>query len=227
MDKENMLCFPHDFPYEFSHDTGITHRAPHSASFQQPLFKFKEESFFSSSPDSALLGWSSPSVNSDEDYWNLIYAAASEVARMKMKMKMNNNFPGQRGYSGDRRLVNGHSAWGPPPVKRNVTTVKRECAGTGVFLPRPPPAQACSPANLPPRMIQSSNKSFVPVTTRPEVEAHMNGGFVSHYEMLISRRNALILAAQQQRRSSVNHSIMESPMNNNNPEVLLPQEWTY
>nr|GFA93963.1 hypothetical protein [Tanacetum cinerariifolium] len=142
-----------------------------------------------------------------------------------MKTMKMNNFPRQRGYSGDRRLVSCQS----PPVGR--TTVKRECVGTGVFLPRPPPEsckpQACSPANLPPRMIQSSNRSFVPITTRAEVEAHMNGGFVTHYEMLISRRNALFLAAQQQRRSSVNHSVMESPMNDNNPEVLLPQEWTY
>ncbi|GJT48192.1 hypothetical protein Tco_0974349, partial [Tanacetum coccineum] len=186
-----------------------------------------EKSYFSNSPDSALR-WSSPLVNSDEDYWNIFYAAASEIARMKT-MKMN-HFPRQRGYSGDRSC---QSAWGSPPVQCNGTTmkVKRECAGTGVFLPRSPPEsckpQACSPANLPPRMIQSSNKSFVPITTRAEVEAHMNGGFVSHYEMLISRRNALILAAQQQRRSTVNRSVMESPMNNNNPEVLLPQEWTY
>ncbi|KAJ0866635.1 hypothetical protein HanRHA438_Chr12g0554061 [Helianthus annuus] len=90
-------------------------------------------------------------------------------------------------------------------------------AGTGVFLPRgygtnPPETrkrQACPIVNSPARMIESS-------TAPPQIQS-------SNYEMLMTRRKAMILGAQQQpRRLSNSHGgVMD------NPEVLLPQEWTY
>ncbi|KAI3817784.1 hypothetical protein L1987_11582 [Smallanthus sonchifolius] len=138
----------------------------------------------------------------------------------------------------------GASAW-PPPQHQNQRlqhrpnqrkpvlhgsgggcnpAAKRKCVGTGVFLPRrycdnPPESQKQRQAcNLPAGMIQSSTKSFVPITAPPQLQAHINGGFVSNYAMILA-------AQQQQQRSYIDGGVMESAVNN--PAVLLPQEWTY
>lgn len=333
MDKENFFNAPYfastnsETGDEDAAIAAFTRLFSRSASIQQPLYILKEKRVFSSSPESTL-GWplSTPSqapspppfVKADEDAWNLIYAAAGQVARMKMMMSMatagvvaNKNNGGLLGASrafahphcspwgtsdgdeffrqrpfcrnrgGNESCGSGgggcrarspsfpQSAWPPPqlqnqslqqhrpnqpkpcnvPVMKPVlvggsgggcdgggggaTAGKRECAGTGVFLPRrycnnPPESrkrQACSPANLPARMIQSSsNKTFVPITPPAQVEARINGGFVPHYEMLMGGRNAMIVGGQQ-RRSNIHGGVMETVVNN--PEVLLPQEWTY
>ncbi|XP_024963214.1 uncharacterized protein LOC112503390 [Cynara cardunculus var. scolymus] len=299
MDKENLFNAPYFTSESDDEDaviTALTRRFSRSASIQQPLYILKEKRVFSASPESTL-GWplSTPSrppfLKADEDAWNLIYAAAGQVARMKMRMsiatatagvvahKNNRGLPGasrafahphcsswgtsdgdeffrqrqfcrKRGGNescGDRSPSFPQSAWPPPQQHRpnqpkpcNVPVMKpvvvggsgggcdgggggkRECAGTGVFLPRrycnkPPESRkrlACSPANLPARMIQSSS-----ITPPDEIEARINGGFIPQYEMA--------RGGQQQRRS--NHHIqggVKEPVANN-PEMLLPQEWTY
>ncbi|KAI3695833.1 hypothetical protein L1987_78835 [Smallanthus sonchifolius] len=202
MDKENL----HDFPHEIDDAVvaGLTRRFSRSASLQQPLFNFKEKRVFSGSPEPEPTLGRSGRFPADEDAWNLIYAAVGQVSRMKMSM---NN----RGVIGAPHVVLGGSG----------TAAKRECAGTGVFLPRgycnPPESrkrQACSPANLAARMIQASNKTFVPITTPPCIDT----SFISHYEMLMSRWKAL---AGQPPRSNIRGGVL------NNREALLPQDWTY
>ncbi|CAI9295933.1 unnamed protein product [Lactuca saligna] len=309
MDKEN-LAFPHHFASPYSTESesddedvvALTHRFSRSASFTEPLSNnLKEKRVFSGSPESTL-GWLGsvhsqppslpPFVRSDEDAWNMIYAAAGQVARMKMRMSLNNRgLPGVVPYcdgeeffrqqqSCRNRCVSGSesvgggcggrppsfppTAWPPPqqriqhrsnqqkpcnaPVMKRVviggsgggcdgggaTAAKRECPGTGVFLPRrycnnPPESrkrQACSPANLPAKTIQYSNNTLVPINGQPQTQARINVDLIPHYEMLMGRRNAMSLAAQQLRSNIHGHGgVMESPVNN--PEMLLPQEWTY
>ncbi|KAI3816031.1 hypothetical protein L1987_15716 [Smallanthus sonchifolius] len=255
MDKENLFDFPHESDDEVV--AGLTRRFSRSASLQQPHFHFKEKRVFSGSPEPTL-GRSdrfpapSPpaSVKPDEDAWNLIYAAAAQVAQMKMSNRgvigapHAFEHPWGRG-DGEELFRRQHfsrnrcvAAWPPPQVQnqrhqqihtnlhklvvpgRSGTAAKRECAGTGVFLPRGyctnPPESRKRQA----RMIQPSNKTFVPISAPPEIQPRINTSFISHYEMLTSRRKAMISAGQPQR-SNIRGGVM------NNPEALLPQEWTY
>ncbi|KAI3734913.1 hypothetical protein L6452_14395 [Arctium lappa] len=314
MDKENFFNAPY-FPsqtHHHQHDAAaaiaaLTRRLSRSATIQQPLYILKEKRVFSGSPESTL-GWplSTPSqtpspppfLKSDEDAWNLIYAAAGQVARMKMRMTTATATAGVVGNKNNRGFSHPHcspwgtsdgdeffrqpqfcrnrgcnescgnngggtrspcfpqSAWPPPqnlqqhrqnqPKPCNVpamkavvvggsgggcdgggggaTAGKRECAGTGVFLPRRycnnPPESRKRQASSPARMIQS-NKTFVPISPPAEIEARINGGFIPHYGMVMGGRNG-----GEQRRSNIQGGgVMESAVNN--PEMLLPQEWTY
>ncbi|KAJ0493340.1 hypothetical protein HanIR_Chr12g0585081 [Helianthus annuus] len=233
MDKENLFNLPHN---RYDEDTtGLTRRFSRSVSLQEPLSNFKI------SPETTF-GWSGHSpAPSDEDAWNLIYAAAGQVARMKMRMNISDGDTGFVAKHNDRGVIGDSwrrsdreelfrqqhfrrnicvAAWGPPQVQNQRyeqnylkrvgggggAVAKRECAGTGVFLPR---GYACPIVNSPARMIESS-------TAPPQIQS-------SNYEMLMTRRKAMILGAQQQpRRLSNSHGgVMD------NPEVLLPQEWTY
>ncbi|XP_019238350.1 PREDICTED: uncharacterized protein LOC109218442 [Nicotiana attenuata] len=115
---------------------------------------------------------------------------------------------------------------------------KRECAGTGAFLPRRYCSQnptgsrkkpGCSTAWLPARVVESLNKNIdglngIPSQPQhqPQPHAHLqpprfNAGSVSEYEILMARRNALLA---QHRRNLQQEGTM-------NLEVRLPQEWTY
>ncbi|KAI3517394.1 hypothetical protein L1887_16608 [Cichorium endivia] len=222
MDKEN-LAFPHHFPYDFaspysteseSDDEDVyalTRRFSRSASLKEPLYNLKEKRVFSGSPESTLAWLGSipsqapsppPFVRNDEDAWNMIYAAAGQVARMKMRMSLSNGGAG---------VVANKNNSGLPEAPRGFAHLY--CS------PR-----ACSPANLPARTIPYSNNTHVSITGQPQTQARINVGLVPHYEMLMGRRNAMIQAAQQLR-SSLHGSVMESPVSN--PEVLLPREWTY
>ncbi|KAL4575054.1 hypothetical protein LXL04_021895 [Taraxacum kok-saghyz] len=290
MDKEN-LAFPHHFASPYSTESesddedisAFTRRFSRSASLKEPLYDLKEKRGFSgwlegSSSVHSRGTWSSPAfVKTEEDAWNAIYAAAGQVARMKMRMSLSNG--GAGGFTGDGfyrqqqncryRCVAGsesvgggcggrppsfpQTAWSSPqprvqhlpnqqkhcnvPVMKpvvvggsgggcdgggGVTTAKRECTGTGVFLPR----RYCNNAPESRKRQACSNHTIVPITRQPQAQAQarINGGIVPHYEMSMGRRNAMILAAQQLR-SNIHGGVMESPVNN--PEVLLPQEWTY
>ncbi|KAF5794921.1 hypothetical protein HanRHA438_Chr08g0345011 [Helianthus annuus] len=241
MDKENLFNFPDDFPYEFTStdDKPKTFKeptlGPSGCSHIQPLM-----------PPVFAKG--------DEDAWNMIYAAASQVARMKMKMSNKDVTGVPHAFNRPHRsswqqhfcpqVQNQRHQHGPIQCKSVVLDrssgrcddgdmyVKRECAGTGVFLPRrycDNPAESRirqgSPSNLA-GIIQSSAKSFIPVAP-PQNQTYINGGFISHYELFMDRHRSkgVILAAQQPRRGNVHDVVMESSVNN--PAVLLPQEWTY
>lgn len=102
--------------------------------------------------------------------------------------------------------------------------VKRECAGTGVFLPRryttAPDSRmksGSSTALLPPR-VKVVDKNFENMMTT-RAEPRLSGGFIPDYDLLMARRNALL--AQQRSNNMVR---AEGAMNQ---EIRLPQEWTY
>lgn len=115
-------------------------------------------------------------------------------------------------------------------VSGGTAVVKRECAGTGVFLPRrycndtheSKKKPACSPAYLPARVAQSFTKNMDPIMAQPQPPIH--GGFIPHYEIAMARRNTAMLA-QQRRSATCVGVVTETPMGH--PEVVLPQEWTY
>lgn len=116
---------------------------------------------------------------------------------------------------------------------------KRGCAGTGVFLPRRygnsnnndcnayssdsrkrPGYSAASIAN---RNVHAMNKSFENINGFTQSQTHyqpkLSRGFVPEYDLLMARRNALLL--QHQRSMLLEGS---SPMSRG---AYLPQEWTY
>ncbi|XVE99680.1 hypothetical protein REPUB_Repub03eG0221100 [Reevesia pubescens] len=98
-------------------------------------------------------------------------------------------------------------------------SVKRECAGTGVFLPRrygnnpsePRKKSGCSTVLLPAKVVQALNLNFD--DTNSHVQPHFNASFASNYEALVARRNAVLTQARTNYRQ-------EGGLN-------LPQEWTY
>ncbi|EES01757.1 hypothetical protein BDA96_03G385000 [Sorghum bicolor] len=138
------------------------------------------------------------------------------------------------GYGAPASHVLSASAW--PPLKKSQPQppaspaagmralfltppgAKRECAGTGVFIPRqagapaePKKKPACSPVLLPARVVQALNLNVEDLGARPIYP----GGFVLDHDALVSRSNALLAS-----RSSQLHGASSR-------EVNLPQEWTY
>uniref|UniRef100_A0A5B7A8E9 Uncharacterized protein n=1 Tax=Davidia involucrata TaxID=16924 RepID=A0A5B7A8E9_DAVIN len=100
---------------------------------------------------------------------------------------------------------------------------KKECAGTGVFLPRrignPTETRkkpACSTVLLPDRVVQALNLDAM--DAQPHLQARFNASFVPDYDAADKYRNN-ILAAQQRR------NVRPQPAGYQ--EVRLPQEWTY
>ncbi|XP_022746213.1 uncharacterized protein LOC111296271 [Durio zibethinus] len=101
--------------------------------------------------------------------------------------------------------------------------VKRECAGTGVFLPRrygnntPEPCKksSCSTALLPANVVQAFNLNFN--DSNRNVQPHFNASFASNHDALVARRNAMLTQARRNYR----------PEGGLNHEACLPQEWTY
>lgn len=118
---------------------------------------------------------------------------------------------------------------------------KKECAGTGVFLPRragyPPETRkkpACSTALLPARVVQALNLNLDGMgggggggAPSPQIQPRFNGGFVSDNDMAqrlrsSSNNNNIMLQQYQQKRNN----IRPQPVINHH-EIRLPQEWTY
>ncbi|KAK7828058.1 hypothetical protein CFP56_030562 [Quercus suber] len=102
------------------------------------------------------------------------------------------------------------------------TSVKRECAGTGVFLPRrysnPPDSRkktSCPTVLVPAKVVQALNLNFDDMNGH--VQPRFYTGFTSDHDAIVARRNALLA---QQRRSLRTEGAL-------NHEVHLPQEWTY
>ncbi|KAI7749525.1 hypothetical protein M8C21_006267 [Ambrosia artemisiifolia] len=298
---------------------GLTQRFTRSLSLQERL-KFpypvqKKRVFSGSSP-------TTPFARPNDDALDLIYAAAGQVARMKLNT-VNNAVYGTRGLLGaprplatipplsqhnqSRTMLNekqmfirqqqlldrvcssvtpnyqpagrfvagrpvgvgvGQSAWPlyhvetqrrPQPVNEFglkpipgggcVRTVKKACAGTGVFLPRnysnnitpePKKNQVCSPANPPARVAQSLNKNMDHIVAT-EAQPNMNGVFFrqnqapplpQHHlkceelaEIIMAHRQKAVMLAQQRRSNSSHEGVPEARMGQT--EVVLPQEWTY
>ncbi|XP_028097138.1 uncharacterized protein LOC114296998 isoform X2 [Camellia sinensis] len=126
--------------------------------------------------------------------------------------------PSQHGSSGMRAVFLGGSG------------VKRECAGTGVFLPRrygnnttePRKKTGCSTALLPARVVQALNKNFDHMTVQAQVQAQAqarsNGSFIPDYDTLMMPRANAALTHQNR---------ILRPEGGMNHELSLPQEWTY
>uniref|UniRef100_A0ACD5WIG5 Uncharacterized protein n=1 Tax=Avena sativa TaxID=4498 RepID=A0ACD5WIG5_AVESA len=106
---------------------------------------------------------------------------------------------------------------------------KRECTGTGVFIPRqagapaePKKKPSCSTVLLPARVVQALNLNVEDLGARPCYP----GGFVVDHEALVSRSNAM--QASHKREQNVNATAAaHSPPVAVASEVNLPQEWTY
>ncbi|XWS07688.1 hypothetical protein CRYUN_Cryun41cG0011300 [Craigia yunnanensis] len=102
-------------------------------------------------------------------------------------------------------------------------SVKKECAGTGVFFPRiygdnTPEIRkksGCSTVLLPAKVVQALNLNFD--DTNSHVLPHFDSSFASNYDALVARRNALLTQARRNYR----------PEGCLNHEAHLPQEWTY
>ncbi|KAL5733120.1 hypothetical protein ACOSP7_032459 [Xanthoceras sorbifolium] len=171
---------------------------------------------------------------------------------------------GGGGGGGGRPLGLSQSAWPPlqvqqqqpqPVVQQQHTSsgmravflggsaggggVKRECAGTGVFLPRrygnnnPPDSRkksGCSTVLLPAKVVQALNLNFEDMNSHSHGHAHAHvqahhqqrfnnsTGFGPNFDALMARRNALLTLQKRSLRpdpAALNH------------ELHLPQDWTY
>ncbi|OEL18056.1 hypothetical protein BAE44_0020925 [Dichanthelium oligosanthes] len=110
------------------------------------------------------------------------------------------------------------SAAGMCAVFLTAPGAKRECTGTGVFIPRqagapaePKKKPACSTVLLPARVVQALNLNVEDLGARPIYP----GGFALDHDVLVSRSNALLASRSTQLAGAAAH------------EVNLPQDWTY
>ncbi|XP_050117074.1 uncharacterized protein LOC126594518 [Malus sylvestris] len=112
------------------------------------------------------------------------------------------------------------------PVLPNGSNIKRECAGTGVFLPRrytnPAPPEprkkaGCPTVLLPAKVVHALNLSFEDMNRH--APPRFSAGLAPDYEALAARRNALLTQQRLGLRAAA-----EGPVNH---ELRLPQEWTY
>ncbi|KAI3678012.1 hypothetical protein L6452_37291 [Arctium lappa] len=219
------------------------------------------------SPQSTLCGCKQ--MNSNESAWDLLYAAAGEVARLRMAEETgskyynpNRNhvapqpppripspnlhfhhlqaakFQQQQQYQQflqQTRVGGGNmkpvalpsSTWptlqqSQPQVGSGMRAVflgnpntKRECSGTGVFLPRQIGAptetrkkRGCSTVLLPDRVIQALNLNL-----ETQTQTQTTGGRPRDYDAEMSYRKSVLMA--EQRRQQVEK------------DLRLPQEWTY
>ncbi|KAI9156506.1 hypothetical protein LWI28_007749 [Acer negundo] len=119
--------------------------------------------------------------------------------------------------------------------------VKRECAGTGVFLPRrygnnnnntnnfnnnPHDSRkklGCSTVLLPAKVVQALNLNFEDIHSHVQAQQRFNGGtdIGPNYDALMARRNALLMLQKRSLRAdpAINHHHHE--------QLHLPQDWTY
>ncbi|KAJ0799644.1 hypothetical protein HanPI659440_Chr03g0093831 [Helianthus annuus] len=121
--EENLFNLSHN---RYDEDTtGLTRRFSRSVSLQEPFFSFKI------SPETTF-GWSGHSpASSNEDAWNLIYVAAGQVARMKMRMNVSDGDSvfvakhNDRGVIGDSwRRSDGEELFWQQHFRRNICVAK-------------------------------------------------------------------------------------------------------
>ncbi|XP_059667879.1 uncharacterized protein LOC132313214 isoform X2 [Cornus florida] len=102
---------------------------------------------------------------------------------------------------------------------------KRECAGTGVFLPRrigtPTETRkkpACSTVLLPDRVVQALNLKLDTMDAQSQFQSRYNRSLSPEYDAAVKYRNNVLMAQELRNvrpQPAVHH------------EVRLPQEWTY
>ncbi|CAN0909602.1 hypothetical protein LINGRAHAP2_LOCUS25870, partial [Linum grandiflorum] len=318
--------FPSEFPYdsdllggddvaadEDDFFAGLTRRLNQQLS----LKSHQKKRVVAGSPESTLSGLGSMSVSSNgspngdlsptdtaafgakNDTWDLIYAAADQVAKLKMngdaqiyckptgfanrtrnpagfysfdlnapknqyqqfgqdplrvskqqcplpanwpEIACGNRDRGLIGYEISRSAVRRPAA--PPPAGwtplqnpnyRNQTNTaflgggsgaKRECAGTGVFLPRrygfPPPEsrKKPTPVLLPAKVVHALNLNFIENEQAPQ--PRFNPSFSADYAALLARRNAVLTQLQNKRAMLRNEAAAGF-----SHETRLPQDWTY
>ncbi|KAK4773061.1 hypothetical protein SAY87_028080 [Trapa incisa] len=110
---------------------------------------------------------------------------------------------------------------GPPP------STKRECTGTGVFLPRhaggpdePPKKPACSTVLLPDKVVRALNLNLENMAAMPQLQYHINGCPDSENDCVWNlRRNRMVTSEQ--------NWTGRRQLAQMNREVHLPQEWSY
>ncbi|GMI80801.1 hypothetical protein like AT2G39870 [Hibiscus trionum] len=288
---------------------GLTRRLAYSTSQKLTvptlsLDKNEKNGALGNSPRSTLSGlggWSFSSNNSSNgpsqvpsppttpfcahnNTWDLIYAAAGQVARLKMSNEVpkytnfshgkafpfnhaqTTQFNGRQvkasnwqaqvqqqqqqqqqiqsrirtNVAGGRPIGLPQSSWPPLQVQSKPKQpqnhpgsgmramflggsggVKRECAGTGVFIPRrydttttttTGSSKGCSTVLVPAKVVQALNLNFDDANNI-HVQPQFNPSFASNYDALVARRNALLAQARRNYRQ-------EGSLN-------LPQEWTY
>ncbi|XP_052177053.1 uncharacterized protein LOC127791235 [Diospyros lotus] len=101
---------------------------------------------------------------------------------------------------------------------------KKECAGTGVFLPRRLSSStearkkpACSTVLLPDRVVQALKLNLEAMDAQSQVQTRYSGTFSFDYDAASRHRNNVALSQKRNVR----------PQPAMNPEFRLPQEWTY
>ncbi|GMP50948.1 hypothetical protein CsSME_00017362 [Camellia sinensis var. sinensis] len=108
----------------------------------------------------------------------------------------------------------------------NNTASKRECAGTGVFLPRRigSPTESrkktgCSTVLMPDRVVQALNLNLEAMEAQPQLQSRYDGAFTPEYDAALKYRNNVLMAQQQKRNVRAQTGM--------NQELRLPSEWTY
>ncbi|PON59949.1 TIP41-like protein [Parasponia andersonii] len=105
-------------------------------------------------------------------------------------------------------------------------SAKRECAGTGVFLPRQVGNQpetrrkpACSTVLLPARVVQALNLNLEDVCAQTQLQRpRFNGRFAPDSDVTLRLRSDNVVSHQKRNMRS------QPPVNH---EIRLPQDWTY
>ncbi|KAE9615025.1 hypothetical protein Lal_00048151 [Lupinus albus] len=119
------------------------------------------------------------------------------------------------------QLAQGHGGSGSRPVLNGGSSVKKSCAGTGVFLPRqyvvpsePRTKTTCAPVIVPAKVIHALNSNIedLSATTQRFVNA-----YGTDYNALLTRRNAILMQQKLSLR----------PEEPSRYEIRLPHEWTY
>ncbi|TYI11125.1 hypothetical protein ES332_A09G189700v1 [Gossypium tomentosum] len=163
-----------------------------------------------------------------------------------LKQQQQNHVVQNRGRYANRTLGLAPSAWPPlqqqqqqqqQPQPLNGSGMravflgnpngKRECAGTGVFLPRrvgsfsePRKKTACPTILVPARVAQALNLNLDEIGAQPQLQhPRFNPSFTSDAAALRLRSGGNFVGNQKPR------SLM--PQQEMSHEVLLPQEWTY
>ncbi|XP_038903110.1 uncharacterized protein LOC120089787 [Benincasa hispida] len=144
--------------------------------------------------------------------------------QLQIHQMVQNGVRGYRGFSSP--------AWLPPPQGSGMRTLflgtqggKRECAGTGVFLPRHTTTQseqrrkpACSTVLVPARVMQALNLNYDDICNQPHLHPVAGGRFDSKNDVLLRlemNRGGNYKKYNSRRGSPTEH------------EIKLPQEWTY
>uniref|UniRef100_A0A6N2MRC7 Uncharacterized protein n=1 Tax=Salix viminalis TaxID=40686 RepID=A0A6N2MRC7_SALVM len=122
---------------------------------------------------------------------------------------------------------NSHGVSGMRAVFLGNPGGKRECAGTGVFLPRQigtrtesRKKQGCSTVLLPAKVVQALNLNLEVWGAQAQFQPRFNASFTTDNTAAARPRNRNTLSHQKQHRNGRPQPVM-------NNEVSLPSEWTY